>query len=1106
MKLNITSKSYKIKPKEVWTVNKDLVKATVDLEIEDICKLILRGHAFTPAELNSPVHYLNKEGQIVNLIVTQEMWNGGSKCTYKDEDDIEQINKNKKTVKIKDAMIVFDINIFKWEIGQGIYRRNNKCWTSQQIFGIDIDNEDFVKDANGKNVKENGKEKKVISKNYITPQEAIDRCIKYGLEPFFSYHTMSSIISGPEKHDKFRLLFKTKEPINDYRMFSLIQILLMEIFPESDKACKDPARLFYGTYAINEDGTLDKTKKIYYKEEALIDIDTLLNSYMTFEKIKDSAHYSHNVKKTFEDIGIRVDNNVPAIFSSQEEALQVYPNAEIVQIMNKYIIFIKDEIQAKYNVSKVRNANGNAKYNAKQINKDKHTFETKNWLKLQKNCALYNDFVNGITFHYNPLFQIIQNLVKVKGGETLVEDVMEAFKDNYLNDYSVAHHNTCYKTYIEGAKGYHAKCKSFCPYYNNGCRCEGYMLDKAQLERGKINIINYNSNYSTINTEMQKITNEVKQILSRSTKTGYDITVIKAPTGFGKTVCYINNVQNGDLIVAPTHKLALQVKNDLEKLNKSVFYFEEKPELVDKKDQDVIDRLKKYGFSGEANKFYYHKADEYQDEITKNFNNPSLVKDIVKKKKVLAYIGKMQIKVVDKITIAAHARLQFLNINDYNNIIIDEDVINTLFTTDSIKTADLELVEKILLAEINAWGNSLIFDRDEYKYANVDRNESKILRLKHFILTTSNKCLSENEIVQSCKHLQGKHYKMQALDILKDKAIKGKKITYNNILTKIQNIRNKFMKTFENDLNTITTKFTTLEIETIYKLLLRNNAKMNTNLVQFFEYLKKNDMNYMYTKSKDEKYGSYHYIIDRSNIIKENKKYIIFSATISKLIYNTLYNDITVLETQKIQSKGKIIQYSKNTSRRQISTQILFNEFDKQEMEWREVNNDILQLKDQIKGRTIITFQKIKDKFTQFGLNVHDKIHFGNCSGYNDLTGENIVIYGTPHMNSVQYLLLAKQLGFDVSDTTIKYRIVKRNEYEFWFATFSTPELQEIQMNLIETELLQAIGRSRALRNDCEVMVFSDFPIPGAEVYVKDKNKYVNKNGDVLIIDKYNKI
>lgn len=59
---------------------------------------------------------------------------------------------------------------------------------------------------------------------------------------------------------------------------------------------------------------------------------------------------------------------------------------------------------------------------------------------------------------------------------------------------------------------------------------------------------------------------------------------------------------------------------------------------------------------------------------------------------------------------------------------------------------------------------------------------------------------------------------------------------------------------------------------------------------------------------------------------------------------------------------------------------------------------------------------------------------------------------------------------------------IKRNNYEFPFMTFANESMRNLQLFLIETELEQAIGRARVLREDCTVYVFSNYPCQQAEL------------------------
>lgn len=108
-----------------------------------------------------------------------------------------------------------------------------KDWIKQQLFCIDLDNED--KEASKKHIKEQ-------AQNPITLDEVLRRCAAYDLPLALAYATMSS---SPDWL-KFRLVFVADYEITDGTARDNIQQALMELFPECDGACKNRDRIFYG--------------------------------------------------------------------------------------------------------------------------------------------------------------------------------------------------------------------------------------------------------------------------------------------------------------------------------------------------------------------------------------------------------------------------------------------------------------------------------------------------------------------------------------------------------------------------------------------------------------------------------------------------------------------------------------------------------------------------------------------------------------------------------------------------------------------------------------------------------------------------------------------
>ena len=106
-------------------------------------------------------------------------------------------------------------------------------------------------------------------------------------------------------------------------------------------------------------------------------------------------------------------------------------------------------------------------------------------------------------------------------------------------------------------------------------------------------------------------------------------------------------------------------------------------------------------------------------------------------------------------------------------------------------------------------------------------------------------------------------------------------------------------------------------------------------------------------------------------------------------------------------------------------------------------------------------------------------MHFGNCEGYDSISGKDLVVVGTPHRNNIEYFLIAKVLGIDFNsiDAKAEYLKIEYKGFKFMFNCFENEELRNIQLALIESDLVQAVGRARTLRTDAKVELYSNFPL-----------------------------
>ena len=225
-------------------------------------------------------------------------------------------------------------------------------------------------------------------------------------------------------------------------------------------------------------------------------------------------------------------------------------------------------------------------------------------------------------------------------------------------------------------------------------------------------------------------------------------------------------------------------------------------------------------------------------------------------------------------------------------------------------------------------------------------------------------------------------------------------------------------------------------------------STIKTNIFDFF--------NSSFLVKDDQDYDVIHYVVKRQ--LPKNKKIIILSATLPIYLYQKLYGDrLNVIDIRDVEQQGQIIQYTKRSCSR------------------LSLNRYVKNVSEEVGDKPVITFKSYAHQFQ----NPVKDMHFGNCSGYDTMKGKDLAIVGTPHRNVIEYLLTAKVLGieFKTTDTTMSFQKIEYNGFRFKFYCYDNEAIRLIQLALIESDLIQAVGRARTLRTDATVEVYSNFPL-----------------------------
>ena len=258
------------------------------------------------------------------------------------------------------------------------------------------------------------------------------------------------------------------------------------------------------------------------------------------------------------------------------------------------------------------------------------------------------------------------------------------------------------------------------------------------------------------------------------------------------------------------------------------------------------------------------------------------------------------------------------------------------------------------------------------------------------------------------------------------------------------------------------------EVVDIFEAFNKNNTN-SSNLVKLLS-----AVNYFVTHEK--------VVFVSKRELPKNKTIIICSATISKLYAEYLFDSRLVWhETDQVKYKGNILQYvDKSFSKTQTTIREGLNKLGNEKRSGynKEVIDDIKS-----NGLPTITF---KDRSKLFN-DSNEVPYFGAVTGLNDLIGKNINVVGTPRLPSYVVSLIASMFTHNINDQSDEAKSIEIviNNFKFTYLTYTNPILQAIDLNYTSSQLEQAVGRSRLINNDCNVNVFSHYPVKQTNIVSK---------------------
>ena len=818
--------------------------------------------------------------------------------------------------------------------------------------------------------------------NGISIKDFLENAKDLGLEPTFIYETFSST----DDFNRFRAIWKLKEPIEIAQLKTALQLMLMEVFRDCDSACKDLSRLWIGGKNI-----------AFYNPMNTLDIENLLNATISSIETKHGKNSLRGIKAFCKSAGLNIFNKMPFILKSEEKCPNLYniyyrkmdknPQKNDVIKYDNFEFSLVDN----FNINK----NKNTCSKIQTIKGEKANRITIDFEKLSTKCTLFNDFINGERLKHKEIQHLSFNLYESKGYPSLLKDTLI---NNVYNNWQ-----NKYNTYASAVNYNYAptSCSNYCKYY---FECQNPTNIKAKYYQKESKAKKIEELPTITLEEAEKQLNEVPNIIKGLTTN--DFLLLEAPVGIGKTELLMKIDLNNTIIGVTNHKLGQELNARLSYRNDLNLLYVRPLNIINMPDdlKALISHFYDLGLYGEVKNVIFDEIKRLNTlKKEENKDYPSYYDDLI------FYVEQLEQIPKASSLLLTHHRISFgHHSNKIDTIILDEDFLKTFIKYEAFNSDEIfnDLRNLITWANrFNSVGNKYYNDYIELK----DHIEAFSLEL-------------------SC----------------------NQDLWIENILNEI----------------TLNPKFRRIIIE----YMKENKNSLKTN---FFKLIG--------SKAVSLTKNGFIHIADAESIRElESYKVICMSATLNENIHTAFIRkylpnkSIFYKSISNTELRGKIYcdcSYA-------LSRDGLKNKTGKSENAIQKIVNDD-------RYENIITF-KDNDLINLEGTGKRKIAHFGAVEGLDKYKGQNLCVIGTPHTNSKiyegYYFLLT---GKNPKSKEWKVKRVKKYGFEFDLNTYENEAdsfLTDIQLYFLYSELIQAIGRARALRYDVDIFVYSALPIPNSKL------------------------
>lgn len=488
----------------------------------------------------------------------------------------------------------------------------------------------------------------------ITFEEIEERSERYHIPIAFAYHTFSS----EKDYPKFRVVFLNDVVVDDRCAAEIMLGLLLRIFNEADKCCKDVSRIFFGGKGLIGEIKMQS-----------INIVSLTVSFQQYLFEKSPKNYSKEINKFAKHYDICSINSCLQIFNKD-----LYNKVEGFLDTDPYIYGSITKFPSK---SPLYTIHTHYQNDVRKIQASDQALRISPGV-LTERCQLYRDFIVETYIEHNERFLIMTNMLHLYGGR---KDFLKIIKER---GYDLQEWN--FNTKYAKDRGYKPQsCNGTCPY-SEVCNHKVNIVNTVKCA-DKIKTLRKEQVYYTVNEVYRHICSCLEKAIS-SPRNGFYM--IPAQTAVGKTKAYCDIIcrekKQRFLIAVPTNRLKREIEERLLRAGADILV------TLSIEEMEIPADLKRdvayYYQLGLGQKIVILLRDFIK--CNEKSSDPKMQLAIHQCREYLALNSNINKK---QHLVTTHARLSTLPEEVIKNfiIIVDEDILATFFK--NIRTVSVQAVE-----------------------------------------------------------------------------------------------------------------------------------------------------------------------------------------------------------------------------------------------------------------------------------------------------------------------------------------------------------------------------------------------------------------------------